>query len=338
MAAEEATKCAKASERKPLVSVVVPVYKTASTLDVCVDALLHQTLAPIEIVLVDDGSPDECGALCDAWAERDARISVVHKRNGGLSDARNAGVRAARADRIAFVDSDDTVEPEMLETLYDDLVRTGSDLSLVGAVSHYRNEDVETPDHGFQVVSGAEALRLTLEGKIAGIWAVLRLYPKGLLLEVPFPIGRNFEDAYVTADIYLRATRVALNPRPLYHYWRRDDSISSASISAKSLDIVSSFDHMCAVAEQGDPRLREACDFRRLWARFDLLDRFAFLGEERNAEQARIEADLVTYLRAHTREIWGNSCFGRSRKAAMLLLVVSKRLYYASVRARDRNK
>ena len=121
----------------PLISVVVPVYKVENYLDRCVESLLAQTYQNLEIILVDDGSPDSCPALCDEWGKRDEHIVVIHKPNGGLSDARNAGVLAAHGDYIGFVDSDDYVAPDMYESLYAHLVEADADVSICGIADVY---------------------------------------------------------------------------------------------------------------------------------------------------------------------------------------------------------
>ena len=115
-----------------LISIVVPVYKVEPYLDKCVSSIVNQTYKNLEIILVDDGSPDNCPVMCDAWAEKDNRIRVIHKPNGGLSDARNAGMSAATGELIAFVDSDDWIAPDMYEKLYHRLTEDGSDIAACG--------------------------------------------------------------------------------------------------------------------------------------------------------------------------------------------------------------
>lgn len=112
-----------------MISVIVPVYKVEPYLDRCVRSIVEQTYTDLEIILVDDGSPDNCPAMCDAWAEKDNRIKVIHKQNGGLSDARNAGMDIASGDYLGFVDSDDWIAAEMYQVLYDMLQRDSSDIA-----------------------------------------------------------------------------------------------------------------------------------------------------------------------------------------------------------------
>lgn len=145
-----------------LVSVIVPVYKVEPYLDRCVASILAQTYPNLEVILVDDGSPDNCPALCDAWAQRDARIRVIHKKNGGLSDARNVGLDAASGAYISFVDSDDYIAENFIETLYDLLHEYHTDISAV----HWKLVYADAPEvpaplssRNVTLFQGADAIR-----------------------------------------------------------------------------------------------------------------------------------------------------------------------------------
>ena len=117
-------------EATPTISIIVPVYKVEAYLDRCVQSILNQTFSDFELILVDDGSPDRCGQMCDAYAQGDRRVRVIHKKNGGLSDARNAGIDAARGEYLGFVDSDDEIAPDMYESLLQNLVHEKADMSI----------------------------------------------------------------------------------------------------------------------------------------------------------------------------------------------------------------
>ena len=114
---------------QPKISVIVPVYQVEETLDKCVESIIGQTYKNLEIILVDDGSPDNCPAICDSWAEKDSRIRVIHKENGGLCSARNAGMDIAAGDYLGFVDSDDCIEPDMYQLLVENAASTQADIS-----------------------------------------------------------------------------------------------------------------------------------------------------------------------------------------------------------------
>ena len=149
-----------------LISIVVPVYKVEPYLDKCVSSIVNQTYKNLEIILVDDGSPDNCPAMCDAWAEKDNRIRVIHKPNGGLSDARNAGMSVATGELMAFVDSDDWIAPDMYEKLYHHLTEDGSDIAACGVQMVWEND---TPPRlltrpGSRTLNRDEAMQAIIEG------------------------------------------------------------------------------------------------------------------------------------------------------------------------------
>lgn len=211
-----------------MISIVVPVYKVEAYLDACVESLVRQTFRDTEIILVDDGSPDRCGMMCDAWAERDRRIRVIHQENGGLSAARNSGIRAAKGEYISVIDSDDWTEPDMMEAMYGILEKTGADIALCGWVNEYENaerpSDTVTP--GDHVWTRLEAL-----GQLAGPEAVPyivawnRLCRSRIYEKLLFPVGKIHEDEYTAHEILGAAETVAALDRPFYHYRHREKSI-----------------------------------------------------------------------------------------------------------------
>ena len=186
---------------KPLVSVIIPVYKVEQYLQKCIESVCGQTLEALEIILVDDGSPDNCGRICDEYATRDSRIRVIHQRNGGLSAARNTGIRIAQADIIGFVDSDDWIEPDMIELLYRNLCKENADISVCGIYWHNKGNVSEKGDKTYAVQSSKEAIESVyrLPGVKMNVWN--KLYRKHLFHEICFPEGRINEDVYVTVRL-----------------------------------------------------------------------------------------------------------------------------------------
>ena len=148
----------------PKISVIVPVYKVEKYLDRCVESIVNQTYKNLEIILVDDGSPDDCPAICDAWANKDERIKVMHKENGGASSARNAGLDASSGDYVGFIDGDDIIDNDMYEMLLNNLVFTGADISRCGMV----RED----DGGYKEIWGDENSEVFTMNQIQGIQSV----------------------------------------------------------------------------------------------------------------------------------------------------------------------
>lgn len=221
----------------PLISIVVPVYKVEDYLSRCVDSLLHQTYENLEIILVDDGSPDNCGAMCDAYASRDSRIRVIHKENGGLSSARNAGIDVARGEYLGFVDSDDWVDIHTYEWLME-MART-EQVKLVCAGRWDYSSETGEKSLGLcppkrEVISGQElAKRIFLWDNVdSAAWD--KLYHRSLFQQLRYPLGVVSEDLPVTYRAGLEAGRVGMLNRPVYYYFHRAGSITMAAISAKS--------------------------------------------------------------------------------------------------------
>ena len=221
-----------------LISVIVPIYKVEAYLDRCVRSIAEQTYENLEIILVDDGSPDSCGAMCDAWAEHDHRVKVIHKENGGLSDARNAGLAVAIGEMIAFVDSDDSIEPEFLEKLHGVLVKQDADIA-VCAVSFVDEEgNVLRQRHTAQVQSmdKMEALyRLVLEdGIYQTVWN--KLYRREVIGKTAFAAGKCHEDEFWTYQVFDRIEKLAVVSQPMYNYLQRTSSIMGLGYNPRRLD------------------------------------------------------------------------------------------------------
>lgn len=229
------------------ISVIIPIYKVEKYLEKCVKSVLNQTYKNLEVILVDDGSPDNCGKICDMFAERDKRIFVIHKENGGISDARNVGLRKATGEYIAFVDSDDYIEPDMYEELLQHIKKDRSELAIcnfwyvdeMGTSIDERNNDLPIRD---EVISGDEALARLAEKKYwYYVTAWNKLYQKQLLEGIEFPKGKIREDEFVAHHVLYKCKRISCVKKPLYQYVQRKHSIMNSSFTAESLDVVDSF-------------------------------------------------------------------------------------------------
>ncbi len=228
----------------PTISVIVPVYKVEPYLDRCVKSILVQTYTDFELILVDDGSPDNCPAMCDAWAEKDSRITVIHQANGGLSAARNAGIAASRGEYLCFVDSDDAIRFDMLALLMKQLVREEADVAM-GQLIRFAEEDelieARAPRDGVKatVLSGTEVLHGFFDPAFPParlVSACGKLFRRTLFDGIEFPVGRLFEDEFTTYRLYARAERVALIEAPLYFYFINDGGITGSLTLQKRCD------------------------------------------------------------------------------------------------------
>lgn len=223
----------------PTLSIIVPVYKVEAYLKACIDSILAQTFRDFELLLVDDGSPDGCPALCDQAAEKDPRVRVIHQKNGGLSAARNAGLDIARGQWIGFVDSDDYIAREMYEQLYRRVQQDHTKLALceyrlvteAGAPMPSRSAITEDT-----VLNREEAMARIDGGHFTVAWN--RLYHRSLFDELRFPVGKVHEDEYIVHQVYWQCERISVIAQPLYFYVQRTGSIMKEPTVQKQIDQV----------------------------------------------------------------------------------------------------
>lgn len=244
-------------ENVPLISVIVPVYKVEPYLDKCVSSIVNQTYKNLEIILVDDGSPDNCGTMCDAWNQRDSRIRVIHKENGGLSDARNAGMAIATGELMGFVDSDDYISPDMYQVLYEHMMEDDSDIAACGVEMVW--EDGTPPrmltPSGRCVLNTQEAVRAIIEESALKQPVWYKLYKTALIRDIPFAVGKYHEDVFWSYQAIGLAKRVSVFDTPCYRYTQRSGSIMGASFSAKRLDALEAKLNRLAYVKERHPAL-----------------------------------------------------------------------------------
>lgn len=222
----------------PMISVIVPIYNVEPYLDKCIGSIVNQSYKNLEIILVDDGSPDRCPEICDQWATRDNRIRVIHKENGGLSNARNAGLAVATGELIGFVDSDDWITQEMYQLLYDNMVKCQSDIAACGVEMVWENgkEPCVLTKQGSSVMDNREAMYAVVEEKWiqAPVW--YKLYKAELVKDIFFPVGKYHEDVFWTYQVVAKAKKVSVFDTICYYYVQRANSIMGTDYSIKRLD------------------------------------------------------------------------------------------------------
>lgn len=237
-------------KNSPSVTVIVPVYNVEPWLRECVDSILNQTFRDFELILVDDGSPDGCGAICDEYARRDSRVRVIHKENGGLSSARNAGLRIARGEYIAFVDSDDFIAPNMLRRLVDAAAHFQADAVMFNYHAHY------SPDYaGTKSQDSSFAAAVMGNGEFSKFlahpdhWPACivwnKLYKRHVWEDLFFPEGYIHEDEAVIHHVVERCRTIAIIEDQLYHY-RQNISTSIMGQGTR----IATFDKLTALADR----------------------------------------------------------------------------------------
>ena len=219
-----------------MISLIVPVYGVQTYLPRCLDSILAQKYADWEAILVDDGSPDRCGEICDSYAARDRRFRVIHQKNEGLSAARNRGLAAAAGAYIAFVDSDDVLSENYLDGLYAALTETDGDIAECCFLSFSDQLPTDAFSPRCRVYEKEDAMReLIWEGAFHQVvWN--KLYRRRVLEGLTFPVGKYHEDEYFTWQAFYRAQRVVKADFCGYYYFRRAGSISGAGFSSRRLD------------------------------------------------------------------------------------------------------
>ena len=285
---------------RPLISVVVPVYKVEEFLPKCVASIRGQTYENLEIILVDDGSPDGCGAMCDGYAREDARIKVIHKKNGGLSDARNAGIDIARGEYIGFVDSDDWIEPEMYETLLTTALKENVKLVCGGRYDAYEGAE-RVPGlcpSASEVISGVELAKriFTWNGIDSAAWD--KLYHRSMFREIRYPFGKICEDLPTTYRIGLDAGQVAMVAKPFYNYFHRAGSITTGKMSDSRIHVLEHTAFILEDCARNHPELTAYAELFRIRQVAELLQLIEIT-------QDSIRGNYLDTAKILRRELWG---------------------------------
>ncbi len=270
---------------KPLISVIVPVYNVKQYLRRCVDSILKQTYENIEIVLIDDGSTDESGAICDRYAQKDVRVKVIHKENGGLSDARNKGMQEARGEYFAFVDSDDYIAKDYMAYLFELIVENKAQISLCGYLKFDNNRKIipkreksnvrkkrRTGVNNIAQVYPSEEANFHLlyqNGMVTSAWG--KLFNRKLFETICFPAGKLHEDIAVIYRLFDKADIVACSEERKYFYFQRDDSIKNSAFNQKKMDYIFFTKECMEYMEKKHPSLWKAAVSRHFSACFELL-------------------------------------------------------------------
>lgn len=310
----------------PLISVIVPVYKVEAYLDRCVQSIVDQTYHNLEVILVDDGSPDNCPAMCDAWAEKDSRIKVIHKENGGLSDARNAGMAVATGELMGFVDSDDWISPETYQLLYERMAVDGSDIVACG-VEMVWEDDMPSrmlTRPGYCVLDAQEAMQAIIEESWLKQPVWYKLYKTKLIQDVLFPVGKYHEDVFWSYQAVGKACKVSVFDTPCYHYVQRESSIMGEEYSLKRLDALEAKLMRNQYIEEHYPEITNhaKCDvsFFCLWSEQQILRHLR--GDNRRLGLKKVEQVWAQVRRARPRtakeRLWLTLAQISLRKAAWL--------------------
>lgn len=223
----------------PLISIIIPIYNVKPYLEKCVNSVLSQSYPNLEIILVDDGATDGSAQVCDDFSEKYANIQVIHKKNGGLSSARNAGIEAMKGEYVFFLDSDDWIANDAISQLYDDMVEYNADITGISFYQAYSDGNLVLNTHLIekQMLSKKEALRTFLFNNYLTPCSCGKLYKANLWKDIRFPEGRLFEDQLTTYKVIELANTIIFNPAAKYFYFKRIGSIGHSAFSEKTYDL-----------------------------------------------------------------------------------------------------
>lgn len=239
-----------------LVSIIIPVYKVEKYLEQCINSIIAQTYKKIEIILVDDGSPDHSGKICDEYARKDERIKVIHKKNGGLSDARNKGINQATGKYIAFIDSDDYVEPNYLEKLYDAITKFDTKIAQcnIQKISENNNKLEAIGDETEKIKDGKTMIEELYDNKWENTVVWNKLYLRQLFEDIRYPIGKIHEDEFTTYKILYEIEKIVIIPEYLYCYRQREESIMGKKYNLNKLDMLEALEKRLDFFEEKDEK------------------------------------------------------------------------------------
>lgn len=310
------------------ISIVVPVYNVENCLSYCVESLRQQTYKNIEIILVDDGSTDSSGEICDQYAREDDRIKVLHIENGGLSNARNTGVKESSTDWIVFIDSDDYYDHRAIEYLVElrDKYRVDLVATPVIEVRNYENSDFLGDFR--EKYSGKLDRRTALEqmfyGNYVGTHSGGKLYKKEILLRFPYPNGMLYEDLALAYEHIASCENIAVSALNLYKYYRRPGSIVNSKYSDRLLDFYKAMEWNRSYVERdysGDRDMIRALNVRYVFNGLHIVH--AMLSSDMYAEVNKIRKEYIQYFK----DVIPNSNVTKKNKLKYILFLVSAKLY-----------
>ena len=262
-------------EKEDLISIVIPVYKVEKYLEKCVESVINQTYKNLEILLVNDGSPDNCPKICDEYAQKDNRIKVIHKENGGLSDARNAGIDVATGKYITFIDSDDYISNDYVEYMYNLAQKHNAQIATCEFEIVYLEDELKNDSEyieDIEVLTPRDFFYNMLFAKRSDVTACAKLYEIELFKEIRYPKGVVYEDTATTYKLIEKCNKIATGNKKCYFYFTRPNSISKISgFNSNELDYIKNTNEMLDYLKNKYPDLEQAIDRFDLYANFRIL-------------------------------------------------------------------
>lgn len=314
--------------KNPCISIIVPVYNVENYIDLCVNSLLKQTYTNIEIILVDDGSTDSSGDKCDLFAQIDNRIKVVHKTNGGLSDARNVGTGYAKGEFITYVDSDDWISDNMIKMLYDKISSYGADVAIcsyIEAENEFSTLSSKNINRKTIIYSGSDALKEMLYQTSFGNSAWGKLYRTDIMRKFPFPKGKLYEDLFTTYKVLYEANKVVYCSERLYYYRVNPNSIMHSDFNLRMFDIVDAIDEITEFVNDNAPSILPAANARKFSAYSQVIRWIPQNTEDKYVLKKKEE--LWQFIRSYGKTMRFDKCARKKNRLAAWATVFGKTIY-----------
>lgn len=309
-----------------LISVIVPVYNVEKYLRKAVQSIQNQTYKNLEIMLINDGSTDSSGDICDELAELDSRIVVIHKENGGVSTARNEAQKVAKGNYVIYVDSDDYIHEEMIQSLYEQLIAENADISSCSVMNVYQNS--QTPqcsdENLYFVFNQEEFLREYLIGQRVQGTLGNKLIRKEITDQLEFPVGKIYEDAYYHLQLVQVAKKYVVHTKPYYYYYHRNQSLTTNPYHERDLVYLDVYQKFYDLVQQQYPRIINEAFFRLSYAYFYIFDKMLLESDFEKINQFKMVRD---YLKRNAIQIAKNTIFQKGRRIAALALKINVHLY-----------
>ena len=310
---------------EPLISVIVPVYGVEKYVAKCLDTIINQTYRNLEIILVDDGTIDRSGIICEEYAKRDGRIKVFHKENGGLSDARNYGIEHSTGEYLTFIDSDDYLDLDYVEFLYN-LIKKGYRMSLCSLhVVYTSNGHIENKGNGKEVIlSGKQCIEMMCYYEEVDTAAYAKLMHRDLFDKVRYPKGKIFEDIGTSYLLFDQCDEIICSFVPKYYYVIRNNSIVTSEFNLSKLDLIEMTNQMADYVNVKYPDLENATLRRRGYAYFSTLNQML---DVKAHEYIRKRIEIIRFLKKNSSKIIKNPRTPKRDKVAYFCLKLGFPIY-----------
>lgn len=310
--------------KKDLVSIIVPIYNVEKYLKKCIDSLLKQSYSNTEIILIDDGSTDRSPEICDEYMQKDARIKVVHKINGGLSDARNNGIKISEGKYITFVDSDDYLDEHYIEMLYRVIYESNADIVISGIKDYYEGKEIEEDINNinYKILTKEETYKRMLLQQGMDVNACGKLYKKHIFDNLNYPKGMLYEDIQIIDKVIEKSNIITYTEYKGYNYLQRTGSIMYGKMSEKRMSLINKTQELIELMKEKYPKNVKAAIKRYVYCNFHVLGR-SILDSNFKNESEKIRKNILNYKK----NIFKEKIYTKKEKIATFILIMGLPIY-----------